>query len=59
MLRLISLKYWYIQLIIQFKERTLNVLQILQIEKYLITDAQEGKNLHIYAQLLFCHAKAA
>lgn len=33
------------------------LLHILQIEKYTTTDAQGGKNSHIYVQSLFRHSK--
>lgn len=58
MLKLVSLEYWYTQLITRFKEKTSNILQALQIDKYTTTDAQKEKSPYIYAQLLFCHIKA-
>lgn len=36
-----------------------DVLQALQIEKYITINAQEEKSLHIYAQLQFCYVKVA
>lgn len=58
MLRLVPLEYWYTQLVTQFKERISDILQVLQIEKYIITNVQEEKSLYTYAQLLFCYTKA-
>ncbi len=59
MLRLVPLDYWYTKLITRFKERTLDALRALQIEKYMATDAQDGKNPRIYVQAIFRHARAA
>ena len=59
MLRLVFLEYWYTQLITWFKEKTLDALHALQVEKYTTVNAQEEKSPCIYAQSLFCHAKAA
>lgn len=57
MLKVVFLKYSYTHLITWFKERTSDALQVLQTEKYTTTDAQEGKSLCIYTQLLLCHVK--
>lgn len=59
MLRLVSLQYWYIELIIQFKERMSHTLHVLQVKKYRITNAQEEKSPRIYTQSLFCYVKVA
>lgn len=58
MLKLVFLEYWYTQLITQFKEKRLDILQALQIEKYITTNVQKKKNPYIYIQLLFCFIKA-
>ena len=59
MLRLVPLEYWYTQLITRFKKRTSDALYALQVEKYTIANAREGKSPRIYAQSLFRHAKTA
>lgn len=59
MLRLVPLEYWYTQLIIRFKKSTSDALYALQVEKYMIANAQDGKSPRIYVHSLFRHIKAA
>ena len=50
---------WYNALIRRFKERTSMALRNLQMKRYMMADARNGKDSHSYAQVMFCHVKAA
>ena len=56
-IRVANLQVWYVYLVNRFKKYISIVLQILQIEKYIIVDVRNDRKPRAYVQSIFYYAR--